>query len=480
MRTTVLAAVLAAFAMPCLAADITHSSDGFTYFNRPGATLAEHDSDVLECRQLAGRLHQPLPPQPASGYYVAPGESEVGAAIGTAIGQLIVLEIQQKTADHKAGPALVENCMVVKGWRVVALPSDEGAALVALDKKAKAAKLGEYVGASEPHGVVLRTFGNEAASGASAGFFVAAAKKGTAISADATARTASALPGGNHPYSVPSTSTPRPSRPSGAKPPQPLTDSELGGVPTGRGLIVVNVGGDKEIAIVLERVGGDPNAPAWMDGKPSEIVVTRPATTFAKSGAGAGATYVYAAPPGTWRVASATVDWVALNFCLGSPAFQLKEGEVIYAGSFAPNRLIPDMDIAPAKAVFPGLSTATDKLQPASWVNGAQGQCSGSDIYALEAPGRPYLPGYTFGGHAGASPPQLAPELPQLAAAMPGTVATMPAATPSPPGNANASTAPSATPAAAGAAPPTAGAATPPVTATMPSPPPGPVAAKGS
>src|SRR5438874_2530740 len=116
MRLGVITALLAATATPALAGgDMTGTSPGYTYFNKAGADLAAHNTDVQECRQLAGRLHQPLAPTPGTSLYVPAGTSPVAAGIGGAIGMAIVMAVQQKMADNRGNPVNVEHCMVVKG-----------------------------------------------------------------------------------------------------------------------------------------------------------------------------------------------------------------------------------------------------------------------------------------------------------------------------------------------------------------------------
>lgn len=398
MRAARIAALLAVIATPAMAGgDITGTSDGYTYFNKPGADLAMHDAEVRECKQLAGRLHQPLGAMPSTTIVAPAGVSPVAAGVGGAIGMAIAMAIEQKMADNKGNPVNVEHCMVVKGWRVVRIDDEEGKALAASDRKAKAASLASWVGASEPHGHIVRTFGNELADGAEA--FAPANKTGTSLGTDIDTRVAAT----GRPltqYTPPPAGSRPPPRPSSAKSPKPLKDTELGGIPAGMGLIVVNVSGDDEISLVLQRMGSIIGQPAYVDGQPDEIDVVRPHKTYAKPGESYGTTAVFAVPPGRWRVASITVNWVTLNLCLGGPAFNLRPGEAVYAGSFSRRHLAPDMDMAPAKAAFPGLSPLPETLQPANWVNGTQGQCYGAYLYALELPGAPYVDTYQFGGRA--------------------------------------------------------------------------------
>jgi len=139
MRALWLAAFLAATAASPALADgkLNETSAGYTYFNRAGADLDSHDADVKACRTLAGTTYQPMPQTTV----VATGG--IYGAIGVAIGEAIVAAIQ----NHRGHLVNVENCMVVKGWRVVALDPAEGEALAGQDKKSRTAKVRDWVGA---------------------------------------------------------------------------------------------------------------------------------------------------------------------------------------------------------------------------------------------------------------------------------------------------------------------------------------------
>jgi hypothetical protein len=116
--------------------------------------------------------------------------------------------------------------------------------------------------------------------------------------------------------------------------------------------------------------------------------------------------FVYAVPPGRWRIGWSNF----LSYCLGSPSFEIKAGEAVYAGTFhieGPT-LAPDLDLAPAKAYLGGPSAET--LRAAVYRNGERGSCMGlSHDYALEFPGAPFAPGYSWGGAAAAPLGPLSP-----------------------------------------------------------------------
>ena len=424
LRITLAAALLGATAAPAFAAtDLTRTTDGFTYFNKPGADLAAHDAAVRECRTIAAQMHQPGPMTPSYTMVVPAGVSPVAAGVGGAIGMAIAMAIQQSIADHKGAPVNVENCMVVKGWRVVALDDLEGKGFPALKKDVQLAELAQWVGAAEPHGKVVRVFANDAVEGDQKALFTPATHVGVAVSADLVGKAAGKDKPAAGPVAayLPPAAAPRlPRKAKTAEPPKPLADADLGGIPDGQGLIVVNVRGDAQVAVSLQRAGPDPATPAWVDGHPADILVVRPAKAFARAGAAEGATYVYAVPPGRWRLENVEVNSVAMSFCLGGPAFDLAAGEAVYAGSFNPNNVVPDMRMETAKAAFPSVSPVVDKLKPAAWVNGVQAQCHGAYAYALELPDRPFVDSYALGSRA-QPPPAVKAAAPAPPAAAPAT-----------------------------------------------------------
>ena len=160
MRKLLLATAMVAMASPVMASDLAKTSDGYTYFNKPGAAQAVHDADVRACKLMSARLHQPDTSPPV----YAPG---LAGAIGAAIGKAIVMAMQ----DAKARPVNVENCMVVKGWRVVALDPVAGEAASKLDAAAKSARVSPLIGAAEPEGTIVRVFANDAAGAQTSGMF---------------------------------------------------------------------------------------------------------------------------------------------------------------------------------------------------------------------------------------------------------------------------------------------------------------------
>lgn len=410
MRKFYLVAALAAVATPVCATDLAKSSDGYTYFNKPGAQVAAHDADVRDCKVKAGRLHQPDTSPPV----YAPG---LAGAIGAAIGKAIVMAMN----DAKARPVNVENCMVVKGWRVVALDPATGEAAGKLDNAGKVARMTPLIGAAEPEGTIVRVFANDAASAQTAGMFSPARNTiKSALSVEAM---------GDPPESDKPTKekpAPAPKLAKSARPPAPLKAEQLGEIPANSALIVVNLQGAGALSVGFEREGPDARTPAWADGRPGSFVAAQPVKASATAGGAQGTTLVFAVPPGRWKIAHLSAGLFTVSLCLGAPSFEVAAGEVVYAGAFDPasatNTIGPEMTLEPYRAVFPALSGLGEKMRPASYVNGATGQCYGAYMYALETTGRPFAEGYALGSRALPAP--------TASAAAPAPEAAIPASTP--------------------------------------------------
>ena len=412
MRAGWIAVYLAALATPvCAAGSLAKTSDGYTYFYKPGADIAAHDTDVRSCRHLADQMHQP----DTDGPVYAPGLAGVLAVVIVKAGQAAV-------RDHTGRMVNVENCMVVKGWQVVLLDAAEGEQIGNLDQKAKAEKLQAWVGASSPHGTIVRTFANDAFLSETAMFEKAHHIAKTGVSTDAVLKDAPVAKDARPAAQGPAAED-RPEMPRSARPPAPLAAGSVAAVPANSALIVVNINGIGVRTLEFEREGRDSETPAWVDGRPASFVASQPAKAFAAVGATQGTTLVFAVPPGRWRLAGTSSSLFWVSYCMGSPAFEVGAGEVVYAGSFDPAgaTMAPDMGLDPAKAAFSSLSGLADKVRAANYVNGSQGPCSGAYLYSLELPDHGFLDGYSLGSRAkhGASAPAAVPAAPAVVQAPP-------------------------------------------------------------
>lgn len=113
------------------------------FFNRPGATLEQALADTSACRAIAEGAQSQI-----TGIGVLTGG--LGAVLGGAI------------AGGRLKRVNVENCMLVRGWRLFAMTREEGAAWKALDGPQRNALLAAMTGADTPaRGALLRVWHND-------------------------------------------------------------------------------------------------------------------------------------------------------------------------------------------------------------------------------------------------------------------------------------------------------------------------------
>lgn len=367
---------------------------GYTYYNRPGAELKAHDADVIACAADAARM---LSVDEA--LHTGAAQGLVGALVGGAI---------QNAAHRGAVAAGLENCMVVRGWRVVKLGDDEGQALAKLPQADLAARLAPWIGAAVPHGQIVRVWGNDAANAVTHRYAMRPdhTNNGQLSLAEATT-------GDLHQFET--SGRPVDSARAVLDPKWPkkaLTASTLSAAPNGSGILMVRIRGlslRNGIGVWLSREGADKDIfPSRSDHGP-DLLLAAKGLLFAHHD---GDMFVIATPPGRWRLAAIGMT-PSLSLCLGSPSFAVGAGEVVYAGTFdlGAADFSPDLDLAPAKAWLAGQPQA-QTVRAAEWVNGSRGLCDGNGMYALEFKGAPFEPGYAWGGAlaaAGASAPVAAP-----------------------------------------------------------------------
>jgi hypothetical protein len=107
----------------------------------------------------------------------------------------------------------------------------------------------------------------------------------------------------------------------------------------------------------------------------------------------------FSIPPGRWRLSEMGIGLGRLNFCLGSPSFEVAAGEVVYAGSFnlSSENLSPVMSLGDARSWL-GETRAAARVRVANYSNGWTGDCEGNVLYAIEFDQAPFRPGYVWGG----------------------------------------------------------------------------------
>ena len=371
-----LAALLAAQAADPAAKplNLSRATAGHTYYNRPGAELASHDRDLLSCIQLAGSVRS------------VDQQMGTGGLLGGAIAD---------AADKGVMAASLENCMVVHGWRVVRPDAVEGEALSKLPSADLRSKLAPWIGAARPRGVVVRAWRNEAANGSINHFALRPGhtRRGqlSLLAIDSgLGRLAADGAAGPSRAGKPAID---PKWKKGS-----LKPAELGGAPAGSGIVILTVKGmgmTRGNGFVFQRVSPDPNVrAASLDRAPDRFEAGGGALSGSR-------TLAFALPPGRWRIASEINGLMELNYCLGSPSFELKAGEVLYAGllDLKSENLRPDLALEPVRGWLAGTPAAA-AVKPASYVNGSRGPCGPNSIYALEFEGAPFEPGYALGSRA--------------------------------------------------------------------------------
>ncbi len=380
MKTLAMAVALA-LSSACLAhaeVRLARATLGYSYFNRPGADLQSHDAELAACLVQTSRMR--------SGDETG-GTAQTPGVAGAIIGGLIT------NASHKGVVAAgVENCMVVRGWRVVLLPDAEGAKLATMSPDALHAVLEPWVGAGEPHGQIVRVWTNDAIRASTSRYELRPPHTDggqLGISALAAARLPPPDVADLGPVAI-VLDKKRIAR--------TLTPNEFSSVPPGHALIIVHlkgVGPRNGVAITFEREGPDRSASAWArDGQPDVLWVFIYGLFADKNGK----FFAFDAPPGRWRLGSMH----SINLCLGSPAFDAAAGDTVYAGAFdlGSEDFGPDLSLD-APHGFLGSSPATRQLRAAVYNNGSVGICSGPEIYAVEFKGAPFEHGYSWGSLAG-------------------------------------------------------------------------------
>lgn len=136
----VAAAVL--LASPARAGDGPERGNG-AFFNRPGATADTLAADLAACRAVAEG-----------------GDGQI--TVGTVLTAGLVGIIGGVFAGARQKRINVENCMLVRGWRLYAMTDAQGRAWKALGEAGQRAELATLVGAEVPaRGTRLREWRND-------------------------------------------------------------------------------------------------------------------------------------------------------------------------------------------------------------------------------------------------------------------------------------------------------------------------------
>jgi hypothetical protein len=407
MRWFVIIACIALSAASTSAAEpinLTRSSPGWTYFYRPGANIIDHNADLRACLLTAATVY-PLP---------SPGLL-TNSSLGLAPDVLLNVVIDGVLSANKEATRLrsnAENCMVVRGWEIVRVPENEGAALAALAPAGLEERLTGWIGASQPHGEIIRRWNNDLASAKT----VRTAMPGFSFSN--TSLSLQALPVdvqfSKDTAAAKANAINAPSAPRDLLPAPHLSAEQIDSVRSDTAIVFFTLRGDlaRRGYFSVVREGPDSETPAWIDRHPWQFGKTagRPGNSAHDR-----LTIAVAVPPGRWRIAGfgITPGDTLTSLCLGAPFFDVSAGDIVYAGAFDFDEgvLHQDMSFDPEQIVPPEAPNSRSKLSPAKWRNGASSACQ-FYIYAFEFPNLRYAEGYHWGGaaSAGASSQGTAPE----------------------------------------------------------------------
>lgn len=376
MRKLLIAAGLALLATPALAqVDLTRATKGYTYFHKAGATIDGHDAAVTDCLASAARSAQTDPHSMGSGDWVV---DLVTPALVSGIA---------KGVNTDGDAANVENCMVVRGWTVVGLDPKEGSAIAKLPADQQRAALAPWVGAEQPHGRELRRYGNDLIRQTTR----YGGRPGGLDKLSLSITAVGQMPDAGRPR------VPRPAYPrlvQAGRFTSPIPETDFGDIGPSETLIVFHMPNSGKIEFDgLHLIEGD----GRLTQTDSRIGLYQPINTI--WGKKPEELLIFRVPAGKWRmdkIYSAVDIQSSLNLCLGSPGFDLAEGEAVYGGSVkvvGDGRFVPSMDMEPARRMLAANPALAERLKPAAWVNATTGVCGNDSYqYALEIPGAPTAP----------------------------------------------------------------------------------------
>lgn len=144
MRNLMIVSVVALATWPAVAAAQTKVDRGNgSFFNKPGATAEQAAADTAQCRATAEGADSQI-----NAVNVLAGG--LGGIIGGAF------------AGGRLRRVNIENCMLIRGWRLYAMTREQGAAWKAMPDAARDRELATLVGAPTPaRGTLLREWRND-------------------------------------------------------------------------------------------------------------------------------------------------------------------------------------------------------------------------------------------------------------------------------------------------------------------------------
>jgi hypothetical protein len=349
---------------------LSQATRGYTYFNRPGADMAAHEVEVRACATEAART----------------------LSVAAELGGTGLLFANARRASFVSA---VENCMVVRGWRVVKIPEAEGEALAKRAPPEVAAWIAPWVGAESPRGEITRVWNNDAARASTVRFDPHPNRTHNGSLSIVALGNISLGRLIEWPQDLAQTPWTRLDR---RWPRDAIKPDEFAAAPADAAIVIVQVTGLSfrgGVGVTLMRQGPEDGArPSTIDRAPDEMKVLVPLLVSRPEGNWR----AFAVPAGRWRIASMHL-LPQLDFCLGAPAFEVGAGEIVYAGSFdfAAENIGPDLSLERARTWLAG-QPAAERVRAAQYTNGWTSPCSGNAIYALEVEGAPFKEGYAWGG----------------------------------------------------------------------------------
>ncbi len=458
----------AAFALTCFAGfaeartaeGLGEATTGITYFNRPGATLEEHQAALDRCAPAVRAMSDPnillFSGAPQSTYDTTAMQYGAGPTAGAVLILAMVDAARLHAAEERAEHTHYQNCMVAQGWRVVRLENTAGRRMSRMRPSELAEQLAPMIAAAEPEGVIEREFTNDLAYAGSVtpvptrdGRFISLSRlvlpseseaavrrreprrsasartreenaaaqeeyrrqreeerrsasgpvESTATVADKASDTFSAATEPSSAATEPS-STPTESSSTAAESPSTVME---GGKPTAPTVAVAEPSSlPQDATLVVFRQRGVRGGVLFrrldQDGAERESFVvgamdapSRPAPGARRGELPALEDTVTALPvqPGLWRMESMQIAGLTVSLCVGSPAFELTAGEVVYVGdfNFGAEPFLPDLSLAPAQETLAETPHFAERLRAASYTNGSTGLCGRAQhVYAYETP----------------------------------------------------------------------------------------------
>lgn len=423
-----LALALAASAAHAARPDLTKTSAGYVYFYRPGADIVAHDEALKFCFDQAIATKQPDPTMNGT----STSSMQYGI-IGVLVESLVESAIDG-AINNRGFAVNLENCMVATGWQVVQLPAADGKRIFALPQAAKHQALADLLARPQPAGQIVRRFNNDIQHPETYWLQAATDMDRSSLSvlaynvepwrADYRAASLKAERELKEKQKAEKAAAKAGVKPAVTRPPDigPVPVEQWGNLPTDRSYVLLRTlrpEGWPTGRLLFRRFGDDPGRLAWeTDGKTDLFFIDLPVNKKVKKGGLVEFSAMLELPPGRWTLmgvygnmmtALGPSSPITVSFCLGAPSFELKAGEVLFAGTFGigilEGQIAPDTNFSTIKHLTDATPGLLPRLQAAPWTNGTRFACDGTIIYALETPGRPFEPGYRFGSMATQPPP---------------------------------------------------------------------------